>query len=118
MSWKAACTVTDVESQSFKLFDVEGVPILIANIDGEWRAYPPVCPHMEEPLMDSGLCSKGKIFSRECCFVIASPGRRLLKVTVTKKDASWEFDANPDESVLYAGLRQGLNLPYECATGT
>ena len=41
-----------------------------------------------------------------------------MKVTVTKKDASWEFDTNPDESVLYAGLRQGLNLPYECATGT
>ena len=32
MSWKAACAVTDVESQSFKLFDVEGVPILSSRI--------------------------------------------------------------------------------------
>ena len=59
MSWKAACTVTDVEAQSFKLFDVDGVSILVANLDGEWRAYPPMCPHMEEPLAESGLCSKG-----------------------------------------------------------
>ena len=41
-----------------------------------------------------------------------------MKVTVTKKDAAWDFDAELDESVLYAGLRQGLSLSYECATGT
>ena len=59
MSWKAACAVTDVEDQKFKLFDVEGVPILIAKLGDEWRAYPPVCPHMEEPLIEAGICSKG-----------------------------------------------------------
>jgi len=41
-----------------------------------------------------------------------------LKVTITKKDAAWTFDADQHESILYAGLRQGLNLSYECATGT
>ena len=41
-----------------------------------------------------------------------------MKVTISKKDASWDFKVNPNESVLYAGLRQGLNLSYECATGT
>ena len=59
MSWKAACTVADVESQNFALFDVDGIPVLIANLGEEWRAYPPVCPHMEEPLIDSGLCKDG-----------------------------------------------------------
>ena len=41
-----------------------------------------------------------------------------MKVTITKKDAAWDFDVDHLESILYAGLRQGLNLPYECATGT
>ncbi len=42
----------------------------------------------------------------------------MPKVTITKKDATWDFDADQSESVLYAGLRQGLDLSYECATGT
>ena len=41
-----------------------------------------------------------------------------MKVTISKKGSSWDFDSDRDESVLYAGLRQGLNLSYECATGT
>lgn len=41
-----------------------------------------------------------------------------MKVTITKKAAKWDFDAEQDESILYAGLRQGLSLSYECATGT
>jgi len=41
-----------------------------------------------------------------------------MKVTITKKDAAWDFDADQNESILYAGLRQGLDLSYECATGT
>jgi len=41
-----------------------------------------------------------------------------MKVTITKKDAAWDFDADHHESILYAGLRQGLDLSYECATGT
>jgi len=41
-----------------------------------------------------------------------------MKVTITKKDAAWDFDADRRESILYAGLRQGLDLSYECATGT
>ena len=41
-----------------------------------------------------------------------------MKVTITKKDAAWDFDVAQGESVLYAGLRHGLDLSYECATGT
>jgi len=41
-----------------------------------------------------------------------------VKVTITKKESAWDFEADQSESILYAGLRQGLNLSYECATGT
>jgi len=49
---------------------------------------------------------------------LVTASRIQLKVTITKKDATWDFDADQNESILYAGLRQGLNLSYECATGT
>src|SRR5690349_11840421 len=41
-----------------------------------------------------------------------------MKITVESKSGSRVFDCNDNETILYAGLRQGLNLPHECATGT
>lgn len=41
-----------------------------------------------------------------------------MKITVQGKSGELAFDCGERESILHAGLRQGLNLPYECATGT
>ena len=41
-----------------------------------------------------------------------------MKVQVQARNRAVQFGANPGESVLYAGLRNGFKLPYECATGT
>jgi len=41
-----------------------------------------------------------------------------MRVQVTAKDRSFAFEAGRGEKVLYAGLRSGAALPYECATGT
>lgn len=40
------------------------------------------------------------------------------RVTLRSPAGCSEFFCQPDEPILYAGLRYGLNLPYECATGT
>ncbi len=59
MSWKRVCSVSDVASNSLKQFDVDGVRVLIANLGEEFKAYPPLCPHMEESLEESGICEDG-----------------------------------------------------------
>src|SRR5207253_3126145 len=41
-----------------------------------------------------------------------------VPVEVRSKTSSAAFTAGPQEGLLYAGLRAGLALPYECATGT
>lgn len=41
-----------------------------------------------------------------------------MKVTVQSKTGIVEFEGDPADNLLYAGLKQGLGLPYECATGT
>lgn len=41
-----------------------------------------------------------------------------MKITVQSKSGTQVFDCCEQESILHAGLRQGLTLPYECATGT
>src|SRR5262249_8733506 len=47
-----------------------------------------------------------------------SLGPRAMKITVQHKNGELAFDCGERESILYAGLRQGINLPFECATGT
>ena len=41
-----------------------------------------------------------------------------MKISVQSKSGALAFDCDARELILHAGLRQGLNLPYECATGT
>ena len=41
-----------------------------------------------------------------------------MRIQVNARNRGFEFDAAPGEHVLYAGLRAGVDLPYECATGT
>lgn len=59
MTWKKACSVDDVAVDTLRRFEVDGIGVLVANLGDEFKAYPPACPHMEEPLEQSGICSGG-----------------------------------------------------------
>ena len=41
-----------------------------------------------------------------------------MKIVVTARSGAGEFECQPGEKILHAGLRSGLELPYECGTGT
>lgn len=41
-----------------------------------------------------------------------------MSIRIETKSGVFEIEAEQGESVLFAGLRAGLTLPYECATGT
>lgn len=41
-----------------------------------------------------------------------------MKIVIQTKAGERSFDCDANEKLLYAGLRQGVALPYECATGT
>jgi toluene monooxygenase electron transfer component len=41
-----------------------------------------------------------------------------MRIQVNARNRGYEFEAEAGERVLYAGLRAGIDLPYECATGT
>jgi len=41
-----------------------------------------------------------------------------VRIRVTGKGESCEFECAPQERILHAGLRSGIELPYECASGT
>src|SRR5262245_57017141 len=59
MAWKRVCDASEVGQNVIKKFNVDGIPVLIANYGSGFRAFPPSCPHMEEPLDESGIVARG-----------------------------------------------------------
>lgn len=55
MSWTYLCDASEVAPNTLKLVDAEGVRVIVANYGSGFRAMPPICPHMEEPLEESGV---------------------------------------------------------------
>ena len=41
-----------------------------------------------------------------------------MKIVVTARNGATDFECDPGEKILHAALRRGVELPYECATGT
>ena len=61
MSWKKVCASSDVPENSLGQFEVDGIELMIANYGDGFRAFPPRCPHMEEPLCESGVIVDGML---------------------------------------------------------
>jgi toluene monooxygenase system ferredoxin subunit len=55
MSWKRVCKATDVPENTLKKYWVDGIALIVVNYGSGFRAIPPICPHMEEPLEESGI---------------------------------------------------------------
>ena len=58
MAWKRVCSTEDVAPGRLASYVVDGITVVVANLgtDG-FSIFPPACPHMEEPLAVSGMCS-------------------------------------------------------------
>ena len=57
--WIKVCAAEDVSENKIERFSVGDFDIVIANYGDGLRAFPPVCPHMREPLDESGLLNDG-----------------------------------------------------------
>ena len=53
--WIKICNVNDFKNNTIKKFTVNETEILIAKTGSNFYAFPGMCPHMEEPLDESGI---------------------------------------------------------------
>jgi nitrite reductase/ring-hydroxylating ferredoxin subunit len=58
VSWNRVCKASDIAANALRTYDVGGVPVIIVNYGAGFRAIPPLCPHMEEPLEQSGVVAR------------------------------------------------------------
>lgn len=57
--WKKVCAAGDVPENGLQKFEIGGKELIIANHGAGYRAFPPFCPHMLEPLIVSGMMEGG-----------------------------------------------------------
>lgn len=55
MSWTKICDASEISANSTKKYSVNGFDVLVVNYGEGFRVIPPLCPHMEEPLEESGI---------------------------------------------------------------
>ena len=65
MAWKRLCAAAAIAPDSVECFDVDGIPVVVVSHGNAYRAMPPMCPHEEEALDESGVCSKGVLTCAE-----------------------------------------------------
>jgi toluene monooxygenase system ferredoxin subunit len=58
MTWKRICAAHEIAENSIRKFDIDGISILLVSYGAGYRAIPPICPHMEEPLEQSGVVAR------------------------------------------------------------
>lgn len=112
MAWQFVCDASDVPMNSVKRFVVGGVQLVVANYGGAFRALPPVCPHMEEPLDESGViancvltCTKHLWAWNLASLEMLGETERLLQSYETKQDGGRVL-ARIDKEIVYDFERQ------------
>jgi len=63
MTWQKVCAADDIANNTLQRFEVDGVAIVVANYGDGFQAIAPYCPHMEEPLHESGILETSGILT-------------------------------------------------------
>ena len=56
-NWQRLCAIDELAGGGLKRFEVAGIVVLATRVNDTARVIPPFCPHMAEPLIESGICS-------------------------------------------------------------
>src|SRR5512135_2549321 len=74
-----------------------------------------MCPNFESAPSSSILaCSVSVITFR----FEPSNRRGVMKIQINGTNRAYRFEGMEKEQILFSGLRNGVDLPYECSTGT
>ena len=59
--WRKVCAAADVNDGELKRFQAGEIAVVVVGVGDEYRIIPPFCPHMAEPLHESGICRAGTL---------------------------------------------------------
>ena len=105
MSWKKICAVTEVPENALQKYDVDGIEIMIANFGEGYRAFPPRCPHMEEPLCESGMLFDGML---TCSKHLWQWNLKTGEMIGMAEKELLFYDVKQEDGEVYAHIEQAL----------
>ena len=59
--WHRVCATADVNDGELRRFQAGEIAVVVVGVGDEYRIIPPFCPHMAEPLHESGICRAGTL---------------------------------------------------------
>ena len=59
-----------------------------------------------------------RLVSSASAITFRSDAARFVRIQLNARNRAYHFEAEPGARILYAGLAAGINLPYECGSGT
>jgi toluene monooxygenase system ferredoxin subunit len=110
MTWKRICAATDVADNSVKKFDVDGIPILLVNYASGFRAIPPLCPHMEEPLEQSGVVVRCTL---TCTKHLWSWDLEALEIRGPAEKPLKTYDIKEEDGAIFANIESELTYEFD-----
>ena len=110
MTWKRVCRTSEVTENSVKKFDVDGIAILIVNYGEGFRAIPPICPHMEEPLEESGIVARCVL---TCTKHLWAWNLQSLDMQGETERPLKTYDIREEEGALFARVEGELTYEFE-----
>lgn len=110
MSWKYLCDVGDVAANTAKVVDAGGTPVLVVNYGQGFRAMPPVCPHMEEPLAESSIVANCVL---TCTKHLWAWNLATLDMQGEAEKPLKTYDVKEEDGRLLALIEQELTYDFE-----
>ncbi|HVI16426.1 MAG TPA: Rieske 2Fe-2S domain-containing protein [Pseudolabrys sp.] len=114
MAWTRICRADEVPENSVRKFDVSGIQILVVNYGQGFRAVPPVCPHMEEPLEESGIVARCVL---TCSKHLWSWNLETLELQGETERPLKMYQLKQEDGVLLANIEQELVYEFETEIG-
>ncbi|MCU7805383.1 MAG: Rieske 2Fe-2S domain-containing protein [Candidatus Thiodiazotropha sp. (ex Lucinoma annulata)] len=105
MSWKKICAVSDIPENTLEKFETDGIEIMIANYGGGYRAFPPRCPHMDEPLCESGMLFDGLL---TCSKHLWQWDMKTGEISGMAEKDLLLYDVKLEDGDIYAHIEQAL----------
>ena len=114
MAWTRICRTEDVAENSARKFSVNGIQILVVNYGQGFRAVPPVCPHMEEPLEESGIVVRCVL---TCSKHLWAWNLQTLEMQGETERPLKTYPLKEEDGILLADVDQELVYEFEAEGG-
>jgi toluene monooxygenase system ferredoxin subunit len=110
MTWKRICGSDDLAENSIRKFEVDGVPILLVHYGEGLRAIPPICPHMEEPLEESGVVARCIL---TCTKHLWAWDLKTLETQGETERPLKTYEVRHENGAIFANIEEELTYEFE-----